>query len=169
MIPCCEVDETEACGFQSAQPSGCLKYVWNRPTFEALCRSVELDEVDSKSSRTIAFGNRAELQQFVDLCADGKLLFSRMVSRWKAVARHLPLRSIDFDNHLVDLCGQGPDRCRERLLSCSWSSGEPPNVIMAIISSGVSGSHSRDALRIDLVSIRCHHRPRWHPVICLSQ
>ena len=28
-------------------------------------------------------------------------------------SRHLPLRSIDFDNHWVDLCGQGPDRCRE--------------------------------------------------------
>jgi hypothetical protein len=36
-----------------------------------------------------------------------------MVSRREAVARHLPLRSIDFDNHWVDLCGQGPDRCRE--------------------------------------------------------
>ena len=36
-----------------------------------------------------------------------------MVSRWEAVARHLPLRSIEFDNHWVDLCGQGPDRCGE--------------------------------------------------------
>ena len=26
-------------------------------------------------------------------------------------ARHLPLRSIDFDNLWVDLYGQGPDRC----------------------------------------------------------
>jgi hypothetical protein len=36
-----------------------------------------------------------------------------MVSREEAVARRLPLRSIDFDSHWVDLCGQGPDRCRE--------------------------------------------------------
>jgi hypothetical protein len=36
-----------------------------------------------------------------------------MVSREEAVARRLSLRSIDFDNHWVDLCGQGPDRCRE--------------------------------------------------------
>jgi len=34
-------------------------------------------------------------------------------AEWEAVARRLPLRSIDFDNHWVDLCGQGPDRCRE--------------------------------------------------------
>ena len=58
---------------------------------------------------------------------------------------HLPLRSIDFDNLWVDLCGQGPDRCREyvyslqRLLSCSGSSGKPANVIMAMILSGISG------------------------------
>ena len=61
----------------------------------------------------LRFLDDAELQQFVDLRADGCLLFSRMVSRWEAIARHLPLRSIDFDNHWVDLCGQGPDRCRE--------------------------------------------------------
>ncbi len=31
----------------------------------------------------------------------------------EAVARHLLLRSIDFNIHWVDLWGQGPDRCRE--------------------------------------------------------
>jgi len=36
-----------------------------------------------------------------------------MVPRWEAVARHLPLRSIAFDDHGFDLCGQGPYRCRE--------------------------------------------------------
>ena len=88
----------------------------------------------------------AELQHFVDLRADDKLLFSRMVSRWEAVARHLPLRSIDFDNHWVDLCEQGPDRCREyvdifpakapQLFLELW---KPSNVITAMISSDDSG------------------------------
>jgi len=36
-----------------------------------------------------------------------------MVSRGEADAWRHPLRSIDFDNHWVDQCGQGPDRCRE--------------------------------------------------------
>ena len=48
-----------------------------------------------------------------NLRADGCLLFSGMVPRWEAIARHLPLRSIDIDDHGYDLCGQGPDRCRE--------------------------------------------------------
>jgi hypothetical protein len=61
----------------------------------------------------LRFLDDAELQQFVDLRADDCLLLSRMVSRGEAVARHLPLRSIDFDDHWVDLCRQGPDRCRE--------------------------------------------------------
>ncbi len=39
----------------------------------------------------LRFHDDAELEQFVDLRADGCLLFSRMVSP--------PLRSIDFDNH----------------------------------------------------------------------
>jgi hypothetical protein len=56
----------------------------------------------------LRFLDEAELQQFVDLRADGGLLFSGMVSRGEAVARHLPLRSIDFDKHWVDLCRQGP-------------------------------------------------------------
>ncbi len=37
----------------------------------------------------------------------------RMAVCWEAIARHLPLRSIDTDDHGYDLCGQGPDRCRE--------------------------------------------------------
>ena len=53
----------------------------------------------------LRFLDDAELQQFVDLRANGMLLFSRMVSRWEAVARHLLLRSIDFDNHWVDRTG----------------------------------------------------------------
>ena len=58
----------------------------------------------------LRFLDDAELQQFVDLAA----CFSAEWCRGgEAVARHLPLRSIDFDNHWVDLCGQGPDRCRE--------------------------------------------------------
>ena len=32
---------------------------------------------------------------------------------WKVIVRHLPLRSVDFDNHWFDLCGQGPDRFGE--------------------------------------------------------
>ena len=39
------------------------------------------------------------------LRGDGCLLFSGIV--------HLPLRSIDIDDHGYDLCGQGPNRCRE--------------------------------------------------------
>ena len=59
--------------------------LWNRPALKALCRSVELDKVDGKSPRTIAIRYRvdlnpltgcrflddAELQQLVDLRADG--------------------------------------------------------------------------------------------------
>ena len=59
------------------------------------------------------FLDDADIHQLVDLRADGYLLFSGVVSRWETVARHLSLRSIDFDNHSFDLCGQGPDRCRE--------------------------------------------------------
>ncbi len=39
-----------------------------------------------------------------------------MVSRGEAVARHLPLRSIDLDKNWVDPCEQGPDRCREYVI-----------------------------------------------------
>ena len=47
----------------------------------------------------LRFLDDAEFQQLVELHADGCLLFSGMVSRKEEIARHLPLRSIDFDNH----------------------------------------------------------------------
>ena len=63
------------------------------------------------------------------------------------LARHLPLQSIDFDITIGSTC-VGRDRTAvekmsiyslQRLLSCcSWSSGEPSNVIMTMISSGDS-------------------------------
>ena len=71
----------------------------------------------------LRFLDDAELQQFVDLRADGCLL---RVSRWETIARHLPLRSIDFDNHWVDLWGRDRTDVEnisiyslQRLLSCS--------------------------------------------------
>ncbi len=48
---------------------------------------------------------------------------------------HLPLRSIDFDDHGLDLCGQGPYRCREDVAKAPQL--YPENLIMSIISSGV--------------------------------
>jgi len=41
------------------------------------------------------------------------LLICVRMTRGEVVTRHLPLRSIDFVNHWVNLCGHGPDRCRE--------------------------------------------------------
>ena len=69
--------------------------VWNRPALKALCRSIDLDKIEGQSPLTVAFrygvslaplaGLRflddADLQQFVDLRADGCLLSSGMVSR----------------------------------------------------------------------------------------
>ena len=63
----------------------CFEYVWNRPAFKALRRSIELDKIEGQSPLTVAFRyevslaplaclrfrDDAELQQFVDLHADG--------------------------------------------------------------------------------------------------
>jgi hypothetical protein len=57
------------------------------------------------------------------------------VPRWEAVALHLPLRSIDFDDHGLDLCGQGSYRCREDVAKAPQL--YPENLIMSMISSGV--------------------------------
>jgi hypothetical protein len=63
----------------------CFEYVWNGQAFKAPSRSIELDKIEGQSSLTVSFryevslaplaGLRflddAELQQFVDLRADG--------------------------------------------------------------------------------------------------
>lgn len=66
---------------------------------QSSCRNVELDYVCHTSRLNRNSPGEGLPQQSLYLHADGCLLFSEM---WKVVAWHLPLRSIDFDDHGYD-------------------------------------------------------------------
>jgi len=97
--------------------------------------------------------------------------FQRNGPRWKVVSR-----AGSFAEDGTTCAGRDPTDAEntsmsslQRLLSCSWNAGEPRIESWQVIHLAIRGSHCRDEFRMGWSAIRCHRRPRWHPVVGIYQ